>query len=414
MREAAQIMLLDDGELTEVATLLDQMGISYIRPDTSEMQEAFPAPLELLITTALHAQSVERGSPTGARPGRPLRIIATDEKSDSLDQKLHELGFHLKVKLPGHSEIWDLLIRRALYPGNERRSEERIAVGASVSLALESNARGRTGARLMDISNRGCRILTPDRMPLGSTLSVILPSQVSGGLSLRLDGEVVRVAKANHAEGHFAGVLWDSQMSDFLRVRLSSLLNEWSLGPPEEIESPLESDMPILPSHASESLDGLVLDDETDPPIAVPRAVGGTSGTREFIQGEDRRRRTRRPYLKPVPSHRCGRGKVLMARNLSALGMKIEPMPHLDLGQEIELVLHGPGLIEPLRLAAQVARDDGIEGLVLAFQAMSPEQLHRVHQLVDGLPLVESLESDSKRLQGAILAELVDEAPALR
>ena len=103
-----------------------------------------------------------------------------------------------------------------------------------------------------------------------------------------------------------------------------------------------------------------------------------------------------------------------MARNLSALGMKIEPMPHLDLGQHIELVLHGPGLIEPLHLSAQVARDDGTEGLVLAFQAMSPEQVHRVNRLVDALPLVESLESGPQRLQGAILAELVDEAPALR
>ncbi|MEE3327167.1 MAG: PilZ domain-containing protein [Myxococcota bacterium] len=414
MQESAQVLLLDDGELTEVATLLDQMGIGYVRPETSEMAEASLPPLELLIATAPHAGLVQRGSPAGARPGRPLRIIATDDKSDSLHEKLHELGFHLKVKLPGHSEIWDLLIRRALYPGTERRSEERVAVGACVSLALESNARGRTSARLMDISNRGCRILTPYRMTLGRNLSVILPSQVSGGLSLRLDGEVVRVAKATHSDGHFAGILWDAHMSDFLRIRLSSLLNEWSLGPPEEMTAAPELDMPILPSHSSESLDGLVLDDETDPPIAVPRAVGGTASTRDFIQGEERRRESRRPYLKPVPSHRCGRGKVLMARNLSALGMKIEPMPHLDLGQQIELVLHGPGLIEPLRLSAQVARDDGTEGLVLAFQAMSPDQVHSVNQLVGGLPLVESLESDPKRVQGAILAELVDEGPALR
>ncbi|MAI25063.1 MAG: PilZ domain-containing protein [Myxococcota bacterium] len=414
MQESARVMLLDDGELTDVAALLDEMSIDYIRPGTREMAEVSMPPLDLLITTTSHADLVQRGSPAGARPGCPFRIIATDEKSDSLHQKIHELGFHLKVRLPGHREVWDLLIRRALYPGEERRSEERIAVGASVSLALEANARGRTRARLMDISNRGCRILTPDRMTLGRSLSVILPSQVSGGLSLRIDGEVVRVAKATSADGHFAGILWDAGMSDFLRVRLSSLLNEWSLGPPEETTSPCETDMPILPAYSSESLDGLILDDETDPPIAVPQAIGGTTDNRDFTQSLDRRRETRRPYLKPVPSHRCGRGKVLMARNLSALGMKIEPMPHLDLGQHIELVLHGPGLIEPLRLAAQVARDDGTEGLVLAFQAMSPDQVHRVNRLVDALPLVESLQSDPQRLQGAILAELVDEGPALR
>lgn len=414
MQESAAVMLLDDGELTDVAALLDEMNIEYVRPGPGEGSEVSMPPLDLLITTAAHADRVQRGSPTGARPGRPFRIIATDEKSDSLHQRLHELGFHLKVTLPGHREVWDLLIRRALYPGEERRSEERIAVGASVSLALEMNARGRTRARLMDISNRGCRILTPDRMTLGRNLSVILPSEVSGGLSLRLDGKVVRVAKATHSEGHFAGILWDEEMSDFLRIRLSSLLNEWSLGPPEEMTSPLERDMPVLPAFSSKELDGLVLDDETDPPIAVPQAVEGTTQARNLVAGGDRRRETRRPYLTPVPSHRCGRGKVLMARNLSALGMKIEPMPHLDLGQHIELVLHGPGLIEPLHLSAQVARDDGTEGLVLAFQAMSPEQVHRVNRLVDALPLVESLESGPQRLQGAILAELVDEGPSLR
>ena len=414
MHESARVMLVDDGELQEVASLLDRMGICYSRPDTRELTEASIPPLELLITTLRHAQLVQRGSPAGARPGRPLRIIATDEESGSLSPRLRERGFHLRVKLPGHIDIWDLLIHRALYPGAERRGEDRVAVGATVSLAMESNPRGRTSARLMDISNRGCRILTPYRMALGRSLAVILPSQVSGGLSLRLDGEVVRVSKAPDAEGHFAGILWDSEMSDFIRVRLSSLLNEWSLGPPEEMTSSMHSNMPVLPAHTSKALDGLVLDDETDPPIAVPHAIGGMSQTRDVMRVQERRHESRRPYLKPVPLHRFGRGKVLMARNLSALGMKIEPMPCLDLGQEIELILHGPGLIEPLRVYAQVARDDGTEGLVLAFQAMSPEQLHKVNRLVEGLPLIESLESDPENGQGTVLAELVDAEPALR
>lgn len=101
-----------------------------------------------------------------------------------------------------------------------------------------------------------------------------------------------------------------------------------------------------------------------------------------------------------------------MARDLSCLGMKIEPMPGVDLGQQIELVLHGPGLIEALRVSAHVARDDGTEGLVLAFEAMTPDQVRRLNQLVDGLPQLESLASD--RYRGTLLAELVDEEPALR
>ena len=100
MQEPAHVMLLDDGELSEVAALLDQMEIGYVRPAASEMPKDARPPLELLIATAAHAERIQRGSPLGARPGRPLRIIATDEKSDSFRRKLLDLGFHLKVQLP--------------------------------------------------------------------------------------------------------------------------------------------------------------------------------------------------------------------------------------------------------------------------------------------------------------------------
>ena len=39
MQESARVMLLDDGELTDVAALLDEMSIDYIRPGTREMAE---------------------------------------------------------------------------------------------------------------------------------------------------------------------------------------------------------------------------------------------------------------------------------------------------------------------------------------------------------------------------------------
>ncbi|MAI79867.1 MAG: hypothetical protein CL917_13055 [Deltaproteobacteria bacterium] len=412
MQSSTRIMLLDDGELTEVARLLDRMGVSYLRFSENPLDGPQLPPMDLLISTTHYAEQVHRGTPAGARPGRPLRIIATEEAATFSTEQLQKWGFHLRVQLPGHLDLWELLICRGIYSGTEKRQEERVAMGAGVSLALDGNPRGRTSARLMDISNRGCRILTPDRMGLGREIGVVLPSQVSGGLSLRLDGKIVRVAKNPEANSHYAGIMWNPEMSDFIRVRLSSLLNEWSFDPPAIDHELISETMPVLPSESIEALEGLTLDDETDPPIPVPQSITGQKEAGDRCLSEDRRAGSRRAYSAPVPAHRRGRGKVMMARDLSCLGMKIEPMPGVDLGQQIELVLHGPGLIEALRVSAHVARDDGTEGLVLAFEAMTPDQVRRLNQLVDGLPQLESLASD--RYRGTLLAELVDEEPALR
>ena len=170
----------------------------------------------------------------------------------------------------------------------------------------------------------------------------------------------------------------------------------------------------FLPPDRCSSVAGLTLDDETDPPVAVPQPVSETPDRVDPTDTQDRRNQPRGAFASPVPAHRAGRGKVLMARDLSGLGMRIEPMPCLDLGQQAQLVLHGPGLIEALRVSARVVRDDGPDGMVLAFEALSSNQLQRLNELVAGLPQVESLALDGGRSHGAILAELVDEVLPLR
>ena len=414
MQEPARVLLLDDGELSEVASLLDGLGVAYERLQTSHPDNALSPPADLLISTGRHAHSVRRGSPPGARPGRPLRIIASGEDSSALHRRFRRAGFQLRVRVPGHRDIWDLLIHRALYPGAERRTADRIAMGAAISLVQHSHPRGRTTARLIDISNRGCRILSSHRLGLGRPLGIVLPRHITRGMALRLDGKVVRVSKNPQSDGHYAGLHWNPAMSDSIRARLSFLLNQWSLGPPNTSPHPDWSEMPVLPAERCPSIAGLTLDDETDPPVAVPQAVAKPVDGVTLSHTSDRRDQPRGAFPSPVPAHRGGRGKVLMARDLSGLGMRIEPMPCLDLGQQAQLVLHGPGLIEALQVSARVVRDDGPDGMVLAFEALSPHQLQRLNRLVAELPQVESLALDGTLSQGAVLAELVDEGPPLR
>ena len=92
MQDTPAVTLLDDGELSTVAELLDRSQIAYHRPRGAEIGDEIGPPLNLLISTPRHAGKVRPGSPQGAGPGRPVRIIAVDEDSPSLRRMLRNMG----------------------------------------------------------------------------------------------------------------------------------------------------------------------------------------------------------------------------------------------------------------------------------------------------------------------------------
>ena len=128
------ILLVDDGELDEVAHVLDEQGVTYTRLRGGQIPDEVPPPRDLLIVTPRRVERVRRGSPTDARPGRPLRIIAVAEDSPAMRRRLRRNGLHLLIRLPAEAEIWRLLIARALYKGSERREDPRVAIGSPVDL----------------------------------------------------------------------------------------------------------------------------------------------------------------------------------------------------------------------------------------------------------------------------------------
>jgi hypothetical protein len=152
MTAPPEILLLDDGELSCVAGVLDEMELPYRRVRGAEIEETLPPPRDLLITTSRHVHAVRRGSPPNGRFGRPIRIIAVHEDSTAMRRMLREMNFHLLVRLPSQSSIWRLLIHRAIYQGNERRTDTRVAVGSAVAVGADQPS---DQVVLMDISNRG-------------------------------------------------------------------------------------------------------------------------------------------------------------------------------------------------------------------------------------------------------------------
>ncbi|MBJ22942.1 MAG: PilZ domain-containing protein [bacterium] len=411
------ILLVDDGELDEVARVLDRQGIAYERLRGGRIPNEVAPPMDLLIVTPRRVERVRRGSPAAARPGRPLRIIAANEDSPAMRRRLRRSGLHLLIRLPAAPEIWRLLIARALYRGSERRVDARVAVGSPVALGRNDPRAPKRSAALIDLSNRGCRLQTSESLSVGDSVEFTIP--VNGGTwcepgPLTLRGEVRRSATMSHSADFLLAVAFEASMPESIRTRLTALINQWASGPLSS-DRRIVGDAPPIPPCRLPSLPDLTLDDETDPPILANSEVrvsletqraAGAQGTEPTT---DRRQRARGRFQSPLVVERDEGPFVLIGRDLSASGMRVEPHPDLHVGDRFRIGLHGPGPGEPHVLAVEVVRDDGPNGFGLVFDEVDEETARELEKMVACLPDVESLEDGEIAGLGAILSEIMSD-----
>lgn len=431
------ILLVDDGELESVARVLDSQGIAYRRLRGGQIPDEIAPPRDLLIVTPRRVDRVRRGSPADARPGRPLRIIAVEEDSPAMRRRLRRAGLHLLIRLPADPEIWRLLVARALYRGSERRSDARVAVGSPVRL-VPNEADAPPPTTLLDLSNRGCRLQTTESLAVGDSIEFTIPVDGEAWCEagpLTLAGEVRRMVWDSAARRGTYAVVFDAQMSEATRIHLTSLINHWASGPRAQDMRPA-SEAPAIPACQLPSIPDLTLDDETDPPISAGGQVqvslgnvGDKVGDRAHpsaktaenshddskAQGdgeqddENRRSHARAHFASSVVAETGAGPFVLIGRDLSAGGMRIEPHPDLAVGDRFRVALHGPAPNEPLLLEAEIVRDDGAAGFGVTFGRISREMARELEKLVACLPDVESLEDGEVGGLGAVLSEILED-----
>ena len=413
-----RILLVDDGELSEVAAMLDRLQIDHMRLRGGQVEDDLDPPSHLLITTPRRASTITRDSPREAPEGKPLRVIAVDEDSNTLRQMLQRMGFHLLVRRSAHAEVWRLLVERALFQGDERRENPRIPAGATISFAASSQSHRepeRASALLIDLSNRGCRLRTHEMLSPGSRLSIAIPLEDQDGDTLYLSGHSVRCAtdpsKGDH--GYTAGMLFDPDLTELSRRQLANLLNDLSVGPGSLTYGPVET----LPACESPVIPGLTLDAETDPAFHADVKIELDTGPE--IRDEpadridpDRRRGTRGTFASHVTATADEyvdgqKSRVLIGRDLSAGGMRIEPAPDIQLGQRFRLAIYGPAEQRPFLIDARVARDDGEAGFALKFVDVPEETERGLEKLVACLPAIESLERGETGSLGAVMSEIL-------
>lgn len=440
---AADIALVDDGELDDVARLLEASGIPFTRHRGGQIPDAIETPRSLLIVTARRLEHVvptrprrrrdqasktsrsqRNAQPDRARADRtaspePLRIVAVGEDSPALRRRLRRQGMQLLVRLPAQRETWRLLIARALAPEEERRVDERVAPEVTVEAE-------HADATLVDLSNRGCRIQTRSPLAVGDPVRLSIPASSlpeAGDGPLPLSGRIRRVAQREGSDRRTYAIVFDPDLPAAIRKRLTSAINCWASGEAEGAHA-ARAEAPRIPACRLPSLPDLMLDDETDPPIRAdepvaielapaPSVAGLPRGTSTAgPDGRDagtaeRRRGPRGHFPAVVRATRGERPIALVGRDLSARGMRIERQPELGLGDRFRLALHGPTLARPLVLDASVVRDDAEQGLALAFIGVSRETARQLEKLVACLPDVESLEDGEIAGLGTVLSEIL-------
>jgi hypothetical protein len=416
-RVQASILLIDDGELDEVASILEAQDQPYTRLRGGQIPLEIAPPRDLLIVTPRRVERIRRGSPPDAAPGYPVRIVAVQEDSPSMRRTLRRSGLQFLVRLPTNPEIWRLLIARALYRGHERREDSRIAVGSPVAVgdSGEMAPQNAPSAILIDLSNRGCRLQTTENLSIDDAVTLTIPStdeDCSGdGQRLILRGRVRRLVQSSESLTRTLAVSFDEDLPASTRTRLTGVINRWASGP-HSLSVSNQLDAPAIPPCQLPSLPDLTLDDETDPPVRnssevqVQLEVGASSEPAEPHDAE-RRSNHRGRFESPVVLESPGGPVVLIGRDLAPGGMRVERVSELRVADRFRIALHGLGSVEPFIVNAEVIRDDGEEGFALAFPNLDPQTSREIEKLVACLPTVESLEDGEIDGMGAILSQIL-------
>lgn len=406
MAGSPDVLLLDDGELEDVQETLAELDASYGRIRGGAITPGTPPPRKLLVTTPRRMDAVDLDGADAV-----VRIVVVEEDSPTLRAHLRAVGFDYLVRRPVHPEALRLLLMRCLYSGNEKRREPRVPVGLEVSF--------RTGllprrATLADLSTRGCRLLSRSALPIGRRISVKIPQHSGAGGALKVEGAVVRMGLDEHLgpDGPYsAAVAFDSALPGDVRNEIEWILEEQGRGP-----TTLAGETETLPTGKRRRAprETPVGEPALDPPEIRVETVAHEVRVEVDVQLEanpektrERRSGHRGTYPRRVPAFSDRATRVLVARDLSTGGLRVERDSGLALGDRLHLAIYGSADEEPFMVWATAARDDGEAGLLLRFDAVDPAIAARLEQVVANLPAVESLDDDEAHAMGTVVTEIL-------
>ena len=391
-------LLIHDGELTDACALMAGLGLEFTERPGGSTSDDEARHWDLVVATP--KRLLEFG--TGSEDTPPTRIAILDKDSRTLRSMLQRAGIDLIVRRPVHPAALRLLILHSLYRGPEKRRARRVSVGAPVQYRMGLRRRS---AILADLSVSGCRLLLEQPLPRGRDLSLSIPGEITGGRGLSLRGTVVR-ATGSELPGMTTNAIAFHAASGRTAERLRDLVRTHARGPatlPEGVApGPLDSAAdPPAPSPAPTARQAAPA---PTPPVAAATEPPASSDS-------DRRNAPRHAYSEHVIALGVEAARVLLGRDISLGGMRVDPNPEVSLGDELRIALHVRAREKPLVVRAQVSRDDGANGLVLQFHELSPSTEGYLRRMVNFLPIL-SVRAEGEEGSGVIVSEILERRSA--
>jgi hypothetical protein len=199
-------------------------------------------------------------------------------------------------------------------------------------------------ATLLDLSSRGCRLLSRTRIERGKRIKVQIPEALEAG-----DDLLVVPARVVHVEAA------EIDGAEMFRIGLAF----------ERVDEDTQNALAIL---IEDRARGPLTLRANPPGIARPRATA--KHTERAISVDDRRGRGRAAYSQTIPAFGERALRVLVGRDLSVGGMRVQPQPELWLGDRLQLAIYGEAGDDPMLIWGRVERSDGERGLLVRFEPL--------------------------------------------
>ncbi|HVP30788.1 MAG TPA: PilZ domain-containing protein [Myxococcota bacterium] len=354
---APHVVLVDDGGLDDVAQLLAKLRVEAQRLAPEAVRRS-TAP-----TGAIWIASVGRALELDAaiRSFAPsARVAIADGISRTARTQLRRVGVDFLVCRPTHPEALRLFFARLVYRGPEKRFAPRLAAGLPVYVRARLRKRPAT---LIEISRTGAQLACARDYAEGRVLTLFVP-RPGGGRHFPLRVRVVRRSEVREAapDARFVlGLALDSRGRPAERRDLAALLAEHAVGP--------AAGSAVAPAAEAQ-------------PDAAERRVG-----------------QRRPYATPLLTCTDLGARVVMGRDLSPGGLRVEGGDGLEVGRILTVVLHGLGEEGPLPVRAHVARSTAEGDRVLRFIGLEAATKERLARLLAAPPRIESLTSEAEEVR---------------
>ena len=448
------------GELSEFAGLLSDLAVPV-----EECAGALPRPNELKgarLVVVCGNRLLESGAPNLNQWPRTIAVI--DDSSRTLVSQLSRIGAAMVIRRPIHPRALRLLLLHEIYRGPERRGRQRTLIGYPIRL---SSGLFRPHATLLDLSPGGARIELQNAPKVGTKIRILIGKELTKGKPIKLQAKVVRLIRSadssSRGESEIGVAILDA--SKHAKV-IKGILHRFALGPAswtskmkaagtgaattppttatasETTPEPASRNLP--PSHSraapapsrevpnanettaapgqetskaedsaatlAEPTEEIVLDSETPTPSELPDPE--PMELREPEEPEERRQETRIPYDQRVVALGEEAARILVGRDLSRGGMRIDETPSISVGDVLRVALHSGTQTEPIVIIARALRDDGDDGIVLSFDDLSPTQAEQLEEIMaSGLAVHASageFQAPDTTNQSIVVAEMIE------